>query len=261
MFQNYKNFIFPLTTFIFLIFLWDFFIIFNEIPFYIFPRPFLVLETIIKEWDNLFSSLLVTLNVTLIALFFSIFTGIFFALIISQFKWIERSILPYAVVLQVTPVIALAPLIIILVDNTFIASLICAWLVSFFPILSSSVIGLKSTDQGLLDLFKLYKASNLKTLFFLRLPLALPFIMSGFKISTGLSLIGAIVAEFVTGLGGTSSGLAYTIIESSYRLEIPKMFAALVLIAVMGIILFILSNLISKFFLQRWHESEINIQN
>ena len=120
---------------------------------------------------------------------------------------------------------------------------------------------MKSTEQGLVDLFKLYRATGIQTLFFLRLPSALPFIMSGFKISAGLSLIGAIVAEFVTGIGGASSGLAYTIIESSYRLEIPKMFAALILIAFSGVVIFFLTSLLTKFFLYRWHESEKNFEN
>lgn len=256
MINKLKNYILPIFALLFLIFVWDQILIIYNIPFYIFPRPLLVFKTLIMEWDNLFPSLLVTLHVTVIALLCSIISGILIALIITQFKWVEISLLPYAIILQVTPVIAIAPLIIILVDNTFVATLICAWLVSFFPILSSTVIGLKSTDKNLVDLFKLYKASKFQSLFLLRLPSALPFIMSGFKISVGLSLIGAIVAEFVTGIGGSSSGLAYTIIESSYRLEIPKMFAALILIAFTGVILFFLASLLSKLFLFRWHESE-----
>ena len=183
--------------------------------------------------------------------------GVLIAIGISQFKFVEISLMPYTVILQVTPIIAIAPLIIILVDKTFIATLICAWLVAFFPILSSTLIGLKSADHGLQDLFKLYRTNRIQKLFFLQLPSALPYFLSGFKISAGLALIGAIVAEFVTGIGGSSSGLAYVIIESSYRLEIPKMFAALVLIAITGVAIFIFAHFISNLLLKNWHESEI----
>jgi len=239
---------------------WELVIYVYKIPFYIFPRPILIFETLINEWHSLFAALMVTIKVTIIALFISLFTGILFAIIISQFRWIELSIFPIAIVLQVTPIIAIAPLIIILVDNTFIASLICAWLVSFFPILSSTLVGLKSTKRSLLDLFYLYKSSSFQNLIFLKLPYALPYILSGFKISSGLSLIGAIVSEFVTGIGGSSSGLAYVIIESSYRLEVPKMFAALVLIAFTGIVLYFFSKFLSWFLLYKWHESEQDLK-
>ena len=164
--------------------------------------------------------------------------------------------MPITIILQVTPIIAIAPLIIILIDNTFIATLVCAWLVAFFPILSNTLIGLKSVNHSLEDLFYLYKANRVQRLFFLQIPSALPYFFSGLKISSGLSLIGAIVAEFVTGIGGSSSGLAYIIIESSYRLEISKMFSALLLIAVSGVLIFSLINLLSKYALKNWHESE-----
>ena len=228
---------------------------FKDIPHYIIPKPSLIFLTLVYEWHTLFPALLITVYVTFIALLLAVVIGVLVAIIISQFRIVEISLMPYTVILQVTPIIAIAPLIVILVDDTFIAALICAWLVAFFPILSSTLIGLKSIDHGLQDLFKLYRASRIQKLLFLQLPSALPYILSGFKISAGLSLIGAIVAEFVTGIGGTSSGLAYVIIESSYRLEIPKMFAALILIAFTGVIIFIMAHFISNFSLRNWHES------
>lgn len=245
----------PIILFCFVILLWELLLDINNTPHYILPKPSLIIFTLIKEWQNLFPALIVTANVTILALILAVFLGVIVAIIISQFKIIEISLMPYTVILQVTPVIAIAPLIIILVDDTFTAALICAWLVSFFPILSSTLIGLKSVDHGLQDLFRLYRTNRLKKLFFLQLPSSLPYFLSGFKISAGLSLIGAIVAEFVTGIGGSSSGLAYVIIESSYRLEIPKMFAALFLIAVTGVVIFIIAHLISNFLLRNWHES------
>ena len=245
----------PILFFCIIIFSWELLLILKNIPLYIIPKPSLIIITLIEEWETLFPALIVTINVTFLALFLAILLGVFVAVLISQFRIIEISIMPYTVILQVTPVIAIAPLIIILVDNTFTATLICAWLVAFFPILSSTLIGLKSVNHDLQDLFKLYQANRLQKLLFLQLPSALPYCLSGFKISAGLSLIGAIVSEFVTGIGGSSSGLAYIIIESSYRLEIPKMFASLVLIALTGVLIYLLAHIISNFALRNWHES------
>ncbi|PPR43428.1 MAG: putative aliphatic sulfonates transport permease protein SsuC [Alphaproteobacteria bacterium MarineAlpha5_Bin11] len=254
--KKYLSLIAPIVVFIALIFFWEISINLTNTPHYIVPRPSLVAKTLFNEFHTLFPALIVTLYVTILALLLAVVLGVIVAILIFQFKIVEISLMPYAIILQVTPVIAIAPLIIILVDNTFFAALICAWLVSFFPILSSTLIGLKSVDHNLDDLFKLYKTNRIQKLFFLQLPSALPYFLSGFKISAGLSLIGAIVAEFVTGIGGSSSGLAYIIIESSYRLEIPKMFSALVLIALTGVGIFLIVNLISYIVLRKWHESE-----
>ena len=256
--NNYFKILAPITLFFLIISFWEIILYLNNIPNYILPKPSIILKTLVYEWDSFFPALITTSYVTILALIFAVVLGVFFAIIISQFKIIEISVMPYTIVLQVTPIIAIAPLIIIFVDNTFHAALICAWLVAFFPILSSTLIGLKSVDHGLNDLFKLYRSSRIQKLFLLQLPSALPYFLSGFKISAGLSLIGAIVAEFVTGIGGSSSGLAYVIIESSYRLEIPKMFAALLLIAITGVAIFLIVHYISNLLLKNWHESEAN---
>jgi len=165
------------------------------------------------------------------------------------------SLFPYAVILQVTPVVAIAPLIIIWVDDIRLALLICAWIVAFFPILSNTTLGLNSADQNLTDLFRLYRASRWQVLRYLRLPTAMPYFLAGLRISGGLALIGAIVAEFVAGTGGRASGLAYRILEAGYQLQIPKMFAALVLVSLTGIAIFLAMSLISHLALRNWHES------
>jgi len=165
------------------------------------------------------------------------------------------SLFPYAVILQVTPVVAIAPLIIIWVDDIRLALLICAWIVAFFPILSNTTLGLNSADQNLTDLFRLYRASRWQVLRHLRLPTAMPYFLAGLRISGGLALIGAIVAEFVAGTGGRASGLAYRILEAGYQLQIPKMFAALVLVSLTGIAIFLAMSLISHLALRHWHES------
>jgi NitT/TauT family transport system permease protein len=129
--------------------------------------------------------------------------------------------------------------------------------VAFFPILSNTTLGLNSADHNLQNLFRLYGASRWQTLRFLRLPASMPFFLGGLKIAGGLSLIGAIVAEFVAGSAGSGSGLANQILEASYRLNMPRMFAALILISVTGILIFLTMNLLSHLLLRKWHESAL----
>ena len=170
---------------------------------------------------------------------------------------LEISLFPFAVILQVTPVIAIAPLILIYVNSTFAALLICAWIVAFFPILSNTVIGLRSADHNLRDLFSLYGATPWQRLRYLLIPTALPYFMAALKIAGGLSLIGAVVAEFVAGTAGQNTGLASRILESSFRFEIPRMFAALFLVSILGISIFLITSIMSHLVLGHWHESEI----
>jgi len=201
------------------------------------------------------SSLAITLKVTLTALAMSVIISLCVAIIFYFSRIIEKTMMPITVVLQVTPIIAIAPLISIWVDNSEIATLICAFLVAFFPLLTNTITGLKSTDKNHLDLMKLYRANKIQLLRYVVLPNALPYFLSGLKISTGLALIGAIVGEFVIGPISGHSGLAYRIIESGYQLEIPKMFASVVLISITGILLFNSTRLISYFLLKKWHSS------
>ena len=225
-------------------------------PPYILPSPSLIARTLISDWDTLFPALLITLQMTLIAFITAIISGVLIAILFTQSKWIERSFYPYAVILQTTPLIAIAPLIIIwFKDNTFGALVLCAWIVAFFPIVSNTTLGLNSVDQNLVNLFKLYKANRWQTLINLSLPSALPYFLGGLKISGGLALIGAIAAEFVSGTGGAKSGLAYQMLMASYNLQIPKMFAALFLISLTGVTLFTVLNYISYLLLKNWHES------
>ena len=202
-------------------------------------------------------ALLVTLQITLGALVIATIGGVGLAVLFAQSKWVEMSFFPYAVILQVTPVIVIAPLIFIYVPSKIVGLLICAWIVAFFPILSNTTLGLNSADHNLRNLFQLYGASRWQTLWHLRLPSALPYFLGGLKIAGGLSLIGAIVAEFVAGTGGLGSGLAFKILEASYRLNIPRMFAAIVLISLTGIVIFASLSILSHLMLRRWHESAI----
>jgi len=247
----------PLIVLVATVLLWDFVCVWNEVPHYILPRPGLVFQTLLSDWSILSVALLNTLKITFGALLIATAGGLGLAILFTQSKWIEISFFPYAVILQVTPIIAIAPLILIYVDSLTAGLLICAWIVAFFPILSNTTLGLNSADHNLQNLFRLYGASRWQTLRFLRLPSAMPYFLAGLKIAGGLSLIGAIVAEFVAGSAGSGSGLANQILEASYRLNMPRMYAALILISFTGILIFLTMTLISHLLLRKWHESAL----
>ncbi|REC57303.1 ABC transporter permease [Rhodosalinus sediminis] len=234
---------------------WDRIVVWNDIPHYTLPGPGLVFRTLIEDWAILFDALLVTLQITLLALLVAVLGGVGLAVLFTQSRWMEMSFYPYAVILQVTPVVAIAPLIFIYVDSRIAGLLICAWLVAFFPVLSNTTLGLNSADHNLRDLFRIYGATRWQRLRFLQLPSALPYFLGGLRIAGGLSLIGAVVAEYVAGTGGIGSGLAFRILEAGYRLNIPRMFAALILIAATGVLIFAALSLLSHLMLRKWHES------
>jgi NitT/TauT family transport system permease protein len=235
---------------------WEMVVRLNHIPPYVLPGPVTVFSTLVEDRSILFESLLVTLTTTLEGFVAAAVGGIALALLFSRSKWLEYSLFPYAVILQVTPVIAIAPLLLIYLPQQ-VAVVVCAWIVAFFPVLSNTALGLKSVDRNLAGLFTLYGASPLQTLRFLKLPSALPYMLGGLRIAGGLSLIGAVVAEIAAGSAGAGSGLAYRIAESSYRLNIPRMFAALLLLSAAGIAIYMVLSLASHLVLRRWHESAL----
>ncbi|WP_421988584.1 ABC transporter permease [Roseococcus sp.] len=233
---------------------WEWGVRHYAIPPYLLPGPLLIATTLWRDWGTLAPSLLVTMQITFAALFVAATLGLALAILFAQSRVIEMSLYPYAVILQVTPIVAIAPLIIVWADNLWLALLICAWIVAFFPVLSNTTQGLNSVDPNLRDLFRLHRASRWQVLRRLQLPSALPYFLAGLRISGGLSLIGAIVAEFVAGTGGSSSGLASRILEAGYQLQIPRMFAALVMVSGFGILIFGALTLLSHLLLRRWHE-------
>ncbi len=252
----------PLAVGVLALVVWDIFVRVTGLPPYLLPGPLLVFKTLITDWNELFSSLLVTLQITVVAFVAAAVSGLLISMVFTQSKWIERSLFPYAVILQTTPVVAIAPLIIIwLKNNTFAALVVCAWIVAFFPIVSNTTLGLNSVDRNLINLFQLYKASRWQTLLYLRLPSAMPYFLGGLRISGGLALIGAVVAEFVAGTGGAKSGIAYQILISSYNLQIPRMFAALILTTGLGVLIFVGLTALSDLLLRKWHESAIRHEN
>ena len=248
----------PVVMGVVMLVLWEAVVRLAEIPPYVLPGPLVVARTLVDDWGMLAPALIVTIEITLEALVAAVIVGGLLAILFSLSRWVELSLFPYAIILQVTPIVAIAPLIIAWANNVDLSLLICAWLVAFFPILSNTILGLRSVDHNLLALFDLYGAGRWRTLIHLRLPAALPYFLGGLRISGGLALIGAVVAEFVAGTGGSASGLAYRILEAGYQLRIPRMFAALVLISAAGIAIYLVLSLLSHLLLRRWHESAID---
>jgi NitT/TauT family transport system permease protein len=247
----------PLVVGVAFLALWEAAARIEGIPAYILPGPLAIARALWTDGLSLLGSLLVTLRITLAALAAAAILGGAIALLFSLSRILAVSLFPYAVILQVTPIVAIAPLIIIWVQQPFLALLVCAWIVAFFPIVSNTTIGLNSADRNLLALFRLYGASPGQILRYLKLPTALPYFLAGLRISGGLALIGAVVAEFVAGTGGTETGLAFRILEAGYRLEIPRLFAALFLLSATGIAIYLVIDLLSRLLLRHWHESSI----
>jgi NitT/TauT family transport system permease protein len=255
---RWVNVVVPLLIALLALVAWEVVVRVREIPAYVIPAPSLVWQTLVSDWPTLWPSLLITLKITFLSLLLAVVGGVALAFLFSLSTWVELSLVPFAVILQVTPIIAIAPLILIYAPNTLTALLICAWIVAFFPILSNTTVGLRSVDRNLDDLFRLYGASRWQRLRYLLAPSALPYFLAGLKIAGGLSLIGTVVAEYAAGTSGKESGLAYRILEASFRLNTPRMFAALLLVALVGIAIYFMFNALSRALLRKWHESELD---
>ena len=246
----------PVLVLALVLLIWEAIVRINHIPAYVLPGPGLILRTLIDDWQLLSQSLVVTLVTTVEGFLLAAAVGVGLAVLFNQSRVVEYSLYPYAVILQVTPIVAIAPLLLIYLPQP-LAVLVCAWIVAFFPVLANTTLGLNSVDRNLADLFTLYGASRRQMLWHLKLPSALPYILGGLRIAGGLSLIGAVVAEIAAGSAGAGSGLAYRIAESGYRLNIPRMFAALLLLSVAGIVIFYALSFVNHLALRRWHESAL----
>jgi NitT/TauT family transport system permease protein len=247
----------PIMVLVLVAVLWEALVKLENIPIYVLPSPGRILRTLVEDWALLLQSLVVTLTTTIEGFFLAAIGGVGLAVLFNQSRLIEYSLYPFAVILQVTPIVAIAPLLLVYLPQP-LAVLACAWIVAFFPVLANTTLGLNSVDRNLVDLYALYGASRGQVLWNLKLPSALPYILGGLRIAGGLSLIGAVVAEIAAGSAGAGSGLAYRIAESGYRLNIPRMFAALLLLSVAGIMIFFLLTLVNHLALRRWHESALD---
>lgn len=251
----------PLAALAGFVVLWQLFVSIREVPTYILPGPIDAIRALFTDSATLWPALWVTLRITFMALGVALVGGVVLAIIIVQSRWLELALFPFTVILQVTPIIAIAPLILIYAPDTQTALMICAFLVAFFPILSNMVQGLKSVDHNLLNLFELYGAKGWQSLLFLKIPASMPYFMAGLRIAGGLSLIAAVVAEFAAGSAGQGSGLAFRLLESQYRLNLPRMFAALIMLCGTGIAIYALTSFAAWLTLHRWHESAIRREN
>ncbi len=254
--QTLRRSTWPLLVALALLGLWQGWTQWAEVPSYLVPSPLEVGRTLGADWPLLAPALMVTLKITVLSLACATALGVLVAFAFVQSRWIEAAFFPYAVLLQVTPIVSIAPLIIIWVKDPTASLVVCATLVALFPIISNTTLGLRAVHPGLAAYFQLQGASRWQTLWRLRVPSALPYFMAGLRISGGLALIGAVVAEFVAGTGGSGAGLAYQILQSGYQLNIPRLFAALALISVTGIAIFLSLAAVSRALLGGWHESE-----
>ncbi|MET3376793.1 ABC transporter ATP-binding protein [Variovorax sp. RO1] len=250
--------LYPVLIGVVLVALWQWMVVAMELPPYLVPSPYLMMQTLVTDWAPLGSALLVTLKITVLSFALATVAGVLISFLFVQSKRIETALFPYAVLLQVTPIVAVAPLIIIWVKNPVAAMTVCAALVALFPIISNTTLGLRSIDPDLQSYFKLNRATRWQQLVRLRIPSALPYFFGGLRISSGLALIGAVVAEFVAGTGGSGAGLAYQILQAGFQLNIPRMFAALLLISLTGVALFVLMAWLTKVALGSWHASELS---
>lgn len=248
--------VYPVLVGLVLVALWQGLVTAMELPPYLVPSPLLMVKTLFTDWAALGGSLWVTVKITVLAFAAATVAGVLISFLFVQSQRIETAPFPYAVLLQVTPIVAVAPLIIIWVKDPTASMVICAALVALFPIISNTTLGLRSVEPDLQNYFRLNRATRLQTLVRLRIPSALPYFFGGLRISSGLALIGAVVAEFVAGTGGQGAGLAYQILQAGFQLNIPRMFAALLLISLTGVALFVLMAWLTRLALGGWHASE-----
>lgn len=237
---------------------WEIIVTEFSIPRYLFPSPEDIGVALLRHGRSMLMNLGITMEISLVGFLITVVAGFLIALIMTQSKEIENAVFPYVIIIQVTPIVALAPLIVLLVKQTFWALVLVSVLISIFPVISNTVIGLKSVPDGLLSVFELYGASEFQKIYRLRLMCALPYFMGSLRIASGLAIVGAVVGGFVAGSTGANSGLAYDILQDGYNLEIPQLFAAVLLLSVAGVLLFALLSFLNKMLLHKWHDSYIS---
>ncbi len=256
--ERVRRLLYPALVAVALLSIWQALVVGFELPPYLVPSPAQVAKTLVSDRLVLGMALFTTVKVTVLAFLVAVVVGVLISFAFVQSRSVETALFPYAVLLQVTPVVAVAPLIIVWVKDPTASMVLCAALVALFPVIANTTLGLRSVDPDLQSYFRLNHATRTQTLLRLRIPSALPYFFAGLRISSGLALIGAVVAEFVAGTGGASAGLAYQIMQSGFRLDIARMFAALLLISVTGMALFALMTWASRAALGSWHSSEIS---
>lgn len=242
----------PLATLIVAVAGWEALVRALAIPAFLVPPPSAVFRAMIAERALLVDALGTTAQGALSGYGLSVSLGALAGLTLSLSRRLERGVYPYTIFLQTVPIVAIAPLLVLWFGVGLRAVAVSAFIVSVFPVIAATLAGLKSVDPRLLDLFRLYGASRLATLFKLRLPSALPSVVTGFRVASGLSVIGAIVGEFVAGFAEGRAGLGITVLAAYRQLRTDLLFAAVLMASLLGLGLFAAVNLGSDLLLRRF---------
>lgn len=255
---NWAPIVFPLLLAVLAITLWQVVCTVRGIPEYLFPAPSDVLDAATENAGLILSAFVITGTEAVVAFVVSAAVGILGAFLLSSHRIIELSAYPYAILLQTIPSIATAPLIIIWFGVTQTSVVIIATIMAFVPVLSNTLIGLRSADRRMVELFALLDASKWQTLVWLRIPASMPYIVGGLRVSSTMSVIGVIVAEYISGIGSGRAGLGFLITKSASRFETPLLFAAGLACAALGIVFFQIVQWFGRLLLSSWHESEMS---
>ena len=243
----------PLLTLVLVLSVWQGAISLGKVSAFVLPSPLKVLAAL---QDNLMPLVQAAWSTGVLALegfLLSLVTGILLAFLMAQARFLERSLFPYAIFLQTVPIIAIAPLLIYWCGPTPKAIVLVSFIISLFPIVTNATTGLANPPREWLELLRLYHANWWAVLLKVRIPAAIPYIITGAKVSAGLSVVGAIVGEYFTGTAGRSHGLAYLILVNSENLRIPYLFATTIMAAVLGLLIFSSVSLVGNGILRLWH--------
>jgi len=250
----------PILALVIFLSLWQFIPTLLEIKPFILPKPTDVIAAAVKDWHLLWPAMQITIFESVIGFILSAVVGIAISILLASSRVVEISLYPYAVILQTIPIVAIAPIVVIWFGSGFNSIVIISFLIGFFPIVSNTLMGLNSVDKNMSDLFALYNASKWQTMIKLRIPAALPFIMSGLKISCTLAIIGSITGEYIAGIGGGKGGLGYAITVAAVQLKTPYLFACAIAGALFGIVFYLLVSMASRYVLKSWHESAMKTE-
>ena len=251
-----KNFIPPILVLVIFLIVWSIAAHLYNMPFLL-PNPLEVAQAFVADIDMVIGGLWITFQEALYGYLLAISIGITFAAIMSQSKILERSFYPYAILLQTLPAVAVAPLIVLWFGFEMKSVIIISLIISLFPIINNTLLGLKSTSINLVELFQMHNQSRFVNFFKLRLPAATPHIIAGLRISAGLSVIGAIVGEFIIGSGSEGGGLGVMIMYAQASMETPLVMALILTATALGFAFFMSVTTLGYYLLHNWHESEI----
>lgn len=256
-----RQYLGPIVAFVVVVALWQLIPSWLGMKPFILPKPTDVAKAAAEDWPILWEAVRITIIESVIGFLLSAVIGIGISVLLASSVILERSIYPYAIILQTIPVVAVAPLVVIWFGAGYNSIVVIAFLIGFFPVISNSLMGLNSVDKQMDELFTLYNASKWQKMWKLRLPAALPYMMAGLKISCTLSIVGAIVGEYVAGIGGGKGGLGYAITIAAVQMKTPFLFACGITAALLGISFYLVVSLISKRMLGYWHESAMKSQS